>query len=143
MTVKHPIHSTLSTYTTALVNIITGNHAYCVFPNATFIKRQTYPTRIPDYFKGVILTQKYKDRGWEFIQRLPKQKEVTGELDLGCRWIGDKHTWKMALSPMADEAADSAEGAVHALEFEMQRSQDSYDGVELEWLSVAARQQAD
>jgi hypothetical protein len=143
LTVKHPIYSTLSTYTTALVNVITGNHAYCVFPNATFIKRQTYPTRIPDYFNGVILTQKYKDRGWEFIQRVPKQKWVTEELDLGGRWIGDKHTWKMALSPISDEAADSAEGEVHGLEFEMKKTKDNYDGLELEWLSVAAKQQAD
>lgn len=140
MTHNHPIHATLSTYTTALVNVITGNHAYCVFPNATFMKRQTYPTRIPDYFNSVILAQKYKDRGWRFIQRVPKQKWVTGELDIGCRWIGDKHTWKMALSPMSDEAADSAEGAVQGLEFEMKKCQDHYDGFELEWLGVAAKQ---
>ncbi|CAD0112569.1 unnamed protein product [Aureobasidium uvarum] len=143
LTHKHPIHSTLSTYTTALVNAITGNHAYCVFPNATFIKRQTYPTRIPDYFNGVILTQKYKDRGWEFIQRIPKKKRVTEELDLGYRRIGDKHTWKIALSPISDEAADNAEGAVEGLEFEMEKCQDSYDGVELKWLGVAAKQQVD
>ncbi|KAI4715738.1 hypothetical protein E4T48_08086 [Aureobasidium sp. EXF-10727] len=143
LTHNHPIHSTLSTYTTALVNVITGNHAYSVFPNATFIKRQTYPTRIPDYFNGVILTQKYKDRGWEFIQRMPKQKRVTEELDLGCRRIGDKHTWKIALSPISDEAADNAEGAVEGLEFEMEKRQGFYDGVELEWLGVAAKQQAE
>lgn len=104
------------------------------------MKRQTYPTRIPDYFNSVILTQKYKDRGWEFIQRVPKQKWVTEELDLGCRWIGDKYTWKMALSPVSDEAADSAEGAVQGLEFEMKKCQGHYGGMELEWLGVAAKQ---
>jgi len=140
LTHNHPIHSTLSTYTTALVNVITGNHAYSVFPNATLVKRQTYPTRIPDYFNGVILTQKYKDRGWEFIQMIPKQKRTMEELDLGYRWIGDKHTWKVALSPMSDEAVDNAEGAVYGLKFEMKKCQDSYDGVELEWLSVEATQ---
>jgi hypothetical protein len=49
----------------------------------------------------------------------------------------------MALSPISDEAADSAEGEVHGLEFEMKKSKDNYDGFELEWLSVAAKQQAD
>ncbi|KAI5273753.1 hypothetical protein E4T47_03033 [Aureobasidium subglaciale] len=142
----HPVHSTLSTYTTALVNVITGNHAYCIFPNATFIKRQTYPTRVPDYFNGVVLAQKYQDRGWRFIQRLPKTKRVTEELALGRRRIGDKHTWKIALSPiLADETADRAEGAVDRLEFEMARCHEFNDGVELEWLGVAGTetQQAD
>jgi len=46
----------------------------------------------------------------------------------------------MALSPMSDEAADSAEGAVQGLEFEMKKCQDHYDGFELEWLGVAAKQ---
>lgn len=49
----------------------------------------------------------------------------------------------MVLSPSSDEAADSAEGAVQGLEFEMKKSQDNYDGVELEWLSVAAKQQVE
>lgn len=126
-----------------LVNVITGDHAYSVFPNATFIKRQTYPTRIPDYFNGVILTQKYKDRGWQFIQRVPKKKRVTAELDLGSRRIGDKHTWKMALSPISDDTADDAAGAVEGLEFEITRCQGFYDEFELEWLGVAASRQAD
>ncbi|KAG9690307.1 hypothetical protein KCU95_g9057, partial [Aureobasidium melanogenum] len=143
LTHQHPIHSTLSTYTTALVNVITDNHAYSIFPHATFTKRQTYPTRIPDYFNGVILTQKYKDRGWQFIQRVPKKNRVTGELDLGRRRIGDKHTWKMALSPISDEAADDAAGAVEGLEFEMTKCQGFYDEFQLEWLGVAATQKAD
>ena len=41
---------------------------------------------------------------------------------------------------MSDETADSAEGAVQGLEFEMQKCQGHYDGVELEWLGVAAKQ---
>ncbi|KAK6001453.1 hypothetical protein QM012_002784 [Aureobasidium pullulans] len=142
VTRQHPIHSTLSTYTTALVNVITGNHAYSIFPNATFIKRQTYPTRIPDYFNGVVLTQKYKDRGWQFIQRVPKKKKATKELDLGQRRIGDKHTWKMALSPILDDAANDAAGALEGFEFELKKCQGFDDGVALEWLDVVATRQA-
>lgn len=136
LTIDHPIHATLSTYTTALVNIVTGDHAYCVFPNATFLKRQTFPIRVPDYFNGTILAKKYQDRGWTFIQRTPQEKETTKELDIGRRRIGDRHTWKVVLSAVEGEAASKAEGMVNGLEFETVKREDSTFG--LEWLGLTA-----
>jgi hypothetical protein len=138
VTRNHPVHSTLSTYTTALVNIIAGDYAYSLFPHATFVSRKTFPTRIPDYFNGVVLAKKYQDRGWTFVQKVPQGKKdrVTGELALGRRRIGDRYTWKMRLSPeMDDGVGDGAEG-VEGVEFEIARCEDV--GFGLEWLSVAA-----
>ena len=63
---------------------------------------------------------------------------TTEELDLGQRRIGDKHTWKIALSPISDEAADRAEGAVDGLRFEVKKCLDLGDDVE--WLGVVATQ---
>lgn len=140
LTLKHPIIATLSTYTTALVTAITSDYAFCVFPHASFINRRSFPTRVPDEFNGVVLPRKYKERGWKFIQRLPREGEVTQELDLGHgRRIGDRFTWKMAFPAVDEVAMGERKVIVDGLEFAMTTHEDM--GLEVEWMSLTATQE--
>lgn len=50
-------------YTTALVNIITWNAAYAIYPRATFLKHETFPLKPMDDYFGK-LHAKYSQRGW-------------------------------------------------------------------------------
>ncbi|THY05026.1 hypothetical protein D6D03_03334 [Aureobasidium pullulans] len=60
-----PLHSILTdcAFSTAHVNIITWNKAYCMFPNVTFIDRRMYFLHNPDEALGQILS-KYSAHGW-------------------------------------------------------------------------------
>ncbi|GAP87797.1 hypothetical protein SAMD00023353_2801380 [Rosellinia necatrix] len=63
-TKHHPVQAILSGYyTTCIVNFITWNKAYCIFPRATLLFNETVPlTRQADC--NVKLHKKYSLRGW-------------------------------------------------------------------------------
>ena len=87
-------------YTTTIVNIITWNKAYSLFPE-TIIGRQTYPLarRYEDYHPDVI--KKYTNRGWEVIVSLPQKPKFINKTKslctTGTRHIGDSYTWQISL----------------------------------------------
>ena len=52
-------------YTTLLVNIISWNKAFAVYPQPSFLDHKGYPlTDMSDYFGTLLL--KYRKRGWTF-----------------------------------------------------------------------------
>ncbi|QDS77712.1 hypothetical protein FKW77_004048 [Venturia effusa] len=92
-------------YTTALLNFITWNKAYSIFPVPTFRHYKTYPlVRIDEYHET--LFTKMHNRGWK-TQPLRIDKKTDDRPDPcpgfisskapGHRRIGDSRSWKMDL----------------------------------------------
>jgi hypothetical protein len=90
-------------YTTAVVNFITWNAAYSIFPDLTFIKRSTYQLVMPTpYFRKLVT--KYGRRGWK-TQETVRHEDRQNTRSLGlddqedsARRIGDPYTWKIDLN---------------------------------------------
>jgi hypothetical protein len=81
-------------YTTAVVNIITWNKAYAIFPDCTFLERKTYMLKPLDDFFGSQLV-KYSNRGWTTLetQWVEDKKPWHSLQDRIQRRVGDSKTW--------------------------------------------------
>ncbi|KAI1282223.1 hypothetical protein F5Y07DRAFT_395023 [Xylaria sp. FL0933] len=111
-TKHHPVHAILGTYyTSCIVNFISWNRAFCIFPRATLLFEETVAlTKMTDY--EVELHKKYSRRGWRQRSRpinLTKSEKNHNHLllrdisPLGVclsvdRRIGGSDTWTMKLS---------------------------------------------
>lgn len=85
-------------YTTAIVNVITWNKAYALFPDATFIERKTYMLKPLDDYFGMLLA-KYSAHGWTTLQtQWPEDQRLSHSLQLNeHRRVGDRKTWTITL----------------------------------------------
>jgi len=85
-------------YTTTVVNIITWNKAYAIFPDCTFLKRKTYMLKPLDDWLGSQLS-KYSKRGWPTLetQWIEDQRFSNSLQDRAQRRAGDSKTWIIAL----------------------------------------------
>ena len=83
-------------YTTLVVNIISWNKAYAVFPQPSFLYHKTYLLiGVTDYF-GKLLS-KYGKRGWTVQGHLWPEDEESHKSMLEPRRLGDKWTWIIPL----------------------------------------------
>lgn len=102
LTRTSPLHSILTdcAFSTAHVNIITWDKAYCMFPNITFIDRRMYFLHDPDEAMGQILN-KYSSNGWR-TSDWADYDQITGctkpGICEGLRRIGDSATWIIPLN---------------------------------------------
>lgn len=102
LTRTSPLHSILTdcAFSTAHVNIITWNKAYCMFPNVTFVDRRMYFLHTPDEAMEQILS-KYSAHGWrtsdwvDYDQARGCNKPGIRE---NLRRIGDSSTWIIPLN---------------------------------------------
>ncbi|KAJ7722642.1 hypothetical protein DFH07DRAFT_759903, partial [Mycena maculata] len=101
-----PIETVMSFRSTCVMNILTHDTGYALFPRSTFVTR-----------KALIVTtvgagqeagrQKYIERGWEMVSTpSPSRRSELGVRML--RWVGDKFTWRMRLSLSKPFAPDLA-----------------------------------
>ncbi|TVY87999.1 hypothetical protein LAWI1_G007080 [Lachnellula willkommii] len=94
-----PIEMILTTfYTTAVVNIVSWDCAYSIFPDVTFVKKKTYQLKPLSYYYSSLL-EKYHRRGWTCLQ-VPRDddRRWTSSLQTyGSRRVGDPKCWKMEL----------------------------------------------
>ncbi|KAI1098501.1 hypothetical protein F4804DRAFT_350322 [Jackrogersella minutella] len=93
-------------YTTALMNFITWNKAYSIFPRATFLSHETMPLKpVNDYFGE--LHRKYSKRGWKMRTQPLDCDMTTKRTDpFGRRTnrrIGDDDTWVLRLDMVGIE----------------------------------------
>lgn len=91
-------------YATHIMNFITADKAYCLFPTHTVVNKMGHLTRQVDHPKIISAIAKYEERGWEI-----SGYRDTHFCEIGCplhanRRIGDKYTWTIDLMP--DEEKD-------------------------------------
>ncbi|OTA69596.1 hypothetical protein K449DRAFT_429059 [Hypoxylon sp. EC38] len=103
LTVTHctPLLAILRTYyTTAVINFISWNKAYSLFPRATFLYRETMPLKPVNEHFGQLHT-KYSERGWRMRTQpitydlFPGRKSPFG--NKANRRVGDEDTRKIKL----------------------------------------------
>ncbi|KAH6893769.1 kinase-like domain-containing protein [Coprinopsis sp. MPI-PUGE-AT-0042] len=80
-----------SFHSTAVMNILTPHRAVSLFPNSTFLKRQSYICRKPlPYDERWLL--KYTQRGFSLIREVD---EIPQHLHVGLRHAADRFTWRI------------------------------------------------
>ena len=88
-----PILSILTSfYTTLVVNVISWNKAYAIFPQPSFVYHRTYLLKdMTDHFGKLLY--KYGNRGWTSQGTLWFEDEASHKSMLEPRRLGDKWTW--------------------------------------------------
>ena len=88
-----PILSILTSfYTTLVVNVISWNKAYAVFPQPSFVHHRTYLLKnMTDHFGRLLC--KYGKRGWTSQGTLWLEDEASHKSMLEPRRLGDKWSW--------------------------------------------------
>ncbi|THZ17130.1 hypothetical protein D6C89_08938 [Aureobasidium pullulans] len=118
-----PLHSILTdcAFSTAHVNIITWNKAYCMFPNVTFIDRRMYFLHNPDEALGQILS-KYSAHGWR------TSEWVDYDQTKGCnkpgirenfRRVGDSSSWVIPLNLHKIRTPESSDSILESCTFQI------------------------
>ena len=85
-------------YMTAVVNVLSWDCAWSIFPDVTFIKRKTYQLKPLNEYYGHLLA-KYNRRGWICLQ-VPRDDDGKWTKSLqtyGSRRVGDSKSWKIEL----------------------------------------------
>ncbi|KAJ6501033.1 hypothetical protein C8R47DRAFT_1039998 [Mycena vitilis] len=93
---KHtPMETILGFHTTCVMNVLTYNHAFALYPRSTFIHKEALVIKT-DGAKQESGRQKYVDRGWKMsgVPSLDNKSEVAVRL---LRWPGDPFTWTLSL----------------------------------------------
>ncbi|PPR03127.1 hypothetical protein CVT26_004661 [Gymnopilus dilepis] len=92
-----PIHHVLFDFHSiaAVINFLTADEGFSVFPWSTFVERISYVCKIRRESADRVLawTKKYEDRGFS-VRGTDFSPGPT--LVRGCRFVGDRHTWRMS-----------------------------------------------
>jgi hypothetical protein len=103
-----------SFYSTVVMNVITWNKAFALFPRTTFLRHNAYPlTVVTDYYAK--LHAKYTRRGWA-MRTLPPETETPREL-IDYRRIGDRMSWQMSLDTQSVVRAEQPDYVVEYSQF--------------------------
>ncbi|KAF4630958.1 hypothetical protein G7Y89_g7175 [Cudoniella acicularis] len=85
-------------YTTVIINFISWDSAWSVFPDLSFIKRKSYQLKNLSEYYGILIG-KYGRRGWRTLEDVwPEDTQYTKSLEPGkIRSVGDSKSWKIDL----------------------------------------------
>lgn len=101
-------------YGTVVMNFLTWNKAYCVFPRTTFVRRGMWLTNPTELFwQEWMAVVKYEQRGWEELDSVEEAEKREG------RRVGDSMTWVI---PFPTEGMENAigDGEVEDIRFGVQ-----------------------
>ena len=105
-------------YTTLVVNIISWNKAYAVFPQPSFLYHKTYLLMsMTDYF-GKLLS-KYGERGWTVQDNLWPEDEASHKSMLEPRRLGDKWTWIIPFDQTGVSRPDTPDSVLEFSTFDL------------------------
>lgn len=99
---KTIVISTLTTEVACVMNVLTHQHVYALFPRATLIDRVTLAINTAgEGERWDIARQKYAKRGWRVVDLGHEDLALEESADFQCvpRWIGDSKTWTVPLLP--------------------------------------------
>ncbi|KAJ3014961.1 hypothetical protein NUW54_g1164 [Trametes sanguinea] len=99
-----PMEVILAAHSTCVMNVISYNKAYCLFPRATLEERRSLMTSVavgPGRL-GTAGFFKNSDTGHRLITTLPPEEtsmdRPSRSFPCGPRWIGDRDTWLIQLN---------------------------------------------
>ncbi|KAH9948728.1 hypothetical protein B0H21DRAFT_210856 [Amylocystis lapponica] len=93
-----PMEIILCFHSTCVMNIISYEKAYALYPRATFEGRRALVCAT-DGPRQEPAIEKYGTRGWEMVRELPEVERNAHNRDFrfGPRWISDSESWVIAL----------------------------------------------
>lgn len=107
-------------YTTAVINVITWNKAYAIYPLQTFVRHKTYLTKQVNKVYGKLLA-KYAKRGWEIRDVLWPEECPSNHGLSGLRRVGDKYTWVIPFNTNGIPPSKTPDSVIEYSAFEIQR----------------------
>ncbi|KAI0684139.1 hypothetical protein BC835DRAFT_1293861 [Cytidiella melzeri] len=93
---RSPMEVILYFHSTVVMNVISWDRAYCLYPRATLEDRTSLLVRRYGVLIRNIVT-KYTARGWAFIYSCPASRRKDLALTFVPRWIGDGRSWVIKL----------------------------------------------
>ncbi|KAK2464968.1 hypothetical protein APHAL10511_003044 [Amanita phalloides] len=103
-----PMEVILNYHSTCVMNVITHNMAYSLFPYATFQQHRALACGTNGGKRGKA-REKYRERGWEVERRFdtPEMRSRRSDFIFGRRWVGDGRCWMIPLQPYLSEYAET------------------------------------
>ncbi|KAL9605024.1 MAG: hypothetical protein Q9179_001655 [Wetmoreana sp. 5 TL-2023] len=98
-------------YTTLVVNVVTWNTAYALYPQPSFLYHKTYLLRPLTDYLGETLA-KYDTRGWKSQDVLWPEDEASHGSMLNRRRLGDRLTWKIPLDVRGVDRPDKPDSVL-------------------------------
>jgi hypothetical protein len=112
-------------YTSAIVNFLTWNKAYSLFPLPTFVYHKTYLFKgLDEYHAG--LMGKYGRRGWLVQPTLWEEEKNSSCPLLGERRVGDRFSWKIAFNTNGVRKSQVPNEALEYCAFSLRESSDFF-----------------
>ncbi|KAH8092536.1 hypothetical protein BXZ70DRAFT_898267 [Cristinia sonorae] len=96
--VHAPLEVILSFHSTCVMNVISFEKAYSLYPRATLHERRTFVNDLAPSPARQRAYQKYTERGFHLCYgTVPNSSGVDPAFPLGNRYIGDEHCWTIPL----------------------------------------------
>ncbi|KAJ6495906.1 hypothetical protein DFH09DRAFT_1052493 [Mycena vulgaris] len=92
-----PMETILSFHSTPVMNVLTHNYGYALYPCSTFVTRQALVVETVGAGQEAG-RQKYVDRGWTMVKALSTSRDSELAVRM-LRWVGDSYTWTIPLRP--------------------------------------------
>ncbi|KAJ4386860.1 hypothetical protein N0V93_009758 [Gnomoniopsis smithogilvyi] len=113
-----PIQAILSeSYTSCVMNFISWNKIYSIFPRTTFVDHETVPLS-PQSNDHIPLLEKYRTR--DFTVRNVVPQDGQGWDEARHRFVGDKQTWTLRLDTTGITPPEEPEFVLESCSFDMQ-----------------------
>lgn len=123
-TPAQPLFSILKRfYTTLVVNVMSWNKAYTIYPQSSFLHHKTYLLKEMNDHYGKLLA-KHETRGWKSQDVLWREDEASHGSILQDRRVGDQWTW---IIPFNNTGVDRSEMPDSVLEYSCFRLEKDLD----------------
>ncbi|KAF8900276.1 hypothetical protein CPB84DRAFT_1815433 [Gymnopilus junonius] len=98
-----PLEVILNFHSTCVMNVITHDTAYSLYPIATFEQKRALVISTEGSKQDTART-KYSERGWDMVERLTYDEvnDPRSAFAPGSRYVGDSKCWKIPISPSLD-----------------------------------------
>jgi len=100
---RSPLEPILTFHSTCVMNLISHEKAYSLYPRGTFNERRSLilPKEDGNKEKSRVAREKYIARGWNMVQALTPDEiqDPTSAFSAGGRYVGDSKCWTIPIFP--------------------------------------------
>lgn len=121
---------------TTVVNVITWNKAYAIFPLITFVRHKGYMLK-PSHNYFATLQVKYAERGWRSQLVQWPAEAMSNSPIRSVRRVGDQYTWMIALDTNDIEQSKTPDLVIEYAAFGLSM-QDNDNGIQHPYYLVTA-----
>ena len=123
-----------SSYTTAMVNVITSRKAHSIFPLPTFFHYKSYDLKSHDDGCLEVLRDKYQDKGWVLEGILKDVDDSYSHPIRKHRFVGDSRSWTLSLPTASIKPPSTPDLVLEMTEFQMSEEEGEQEGDEASYV---------